>query len=256
MEDINQVFHQAQVEFIYMNASEASVEKLYDISYDLEMRNRNFDENYVLAQIYNILGKRISASKIIEFTLKEANSEQKHQLNKLVDDMSYKERFIINIYRDLREAKLIKSPSKLTVDDFVIQNTEIGGWADIKISDEFANIVILNKNLNTHDDVAIAVPHFSANQYFEQLIDYIEWLGDFKNDLLTFYTNNSFELKYFDVDQNWFDGLDVDSLVIEIDNKRNVFCEIVIYDYLKNNMGFRLEIENRIIKSIEYDPIL
>ncbi|MEN2489686.1 hypothetical protein AAYQ05_17920 [Flavobacterium sp. B11] len=43
---------------------------------------------------------------------------------------------------------------------------------------------------------------------------------------------------------------------ISIDENDNFNTEITLQDYLQNDFGFRLKIENFIIKQIEYDPIL
>ena len=78
-----------------------------------------------------------------------------------------------------------------------------------------------------------------------------------KEDLLIFY-NKLFndEGKIFNVGKSWYDGLNVGNLSIFIDKNSNFETEIILYDYIQNDFGFRLNIKNKEIRKIEYDPIL
>ena len=263
MENIFQAFINAKAEFVSSNASEKSIEKIYDIIYNLtKIEKLNFDENYTLAQAYYLVGHRFYASKIIEKSLiGNINKIQIEKLKKLQDKMYNQDVWEIKRYRDLRDAKTTKSPTILQLNDFVISKDR--NEYCIGISDKIRNIVILNKNVEIEDlgfneDRNIAFTQEEPSVFLLlKLIDYIQWIGQVKDDLLDFYNNFSFiEGKIDHVEQKWYDGLDVFDFFISVDDDGNFETYIILMDYLQNDYGFRLEIENKFFKSIEYDANL
>jgi len=260
MNNILQTFVNAKMEFIKSNASEKSIENIYDVIYALvKIENRNFDENYLLAQAYDFIGQNIDSSKIIEKSLlgntNEAEIEKLKELKHKIDNKNDEIRF--KRYRDLREARIVKEPTILSVNDFVVTKTNVNFI--IEITSKVENIVILNKNVKNEDDNCMAdsileptiEPDYTL---LLKLADYIKWLGELKDELIEFYNNSSIKVgKRKDVEQNWYDGLDVYRFWISIVNDGKFETEITIYDYLHYDTGFILTIENRTIKSIEYD---
>lgn len=266
MENLLQKFNDAKSEFINSNTTEKSVENLYDIIYLINgINEKKIDEDFILAQVYNLVGKNIDANKIIENRLIcTRNVDEIVKLKKLQKKISEEDIWHIKKYRDLRDSKIVKKPTKLNLNDFIISKTEAEYC--IGISSRFSNIVILNKNKENADiwkrgSYYIAFSQKEPTDFLlSKLSNYIEWIGQLKDDLLDFY-NNSFFGEVYDgklnnVGQQWYDGLDVFDFAVYIDNDENFETEIILLDYLQNEYGFRLEIENTTIKSIEYDANL
>jgi hypothetical protein len=264
MDNLTNQFTKAKNEFINSFGSEKSVENLYELIYLLKnIEEKCFNENYILAQIYNLVGKNISASKIIEKLLISDDADELQKLNELQSkiDSLYENHNKIKIYRDLRDSKIIKEPTKLNVEDFII-NKDNDGTYFVEISNRIKQIVVLNKYLENFDTYTKRIPNFifmekePNNSVLHSLVDYIVWLGKIKDELIVFYKKSSFRHQHYNVGQSWFDGLSVYDLNININQFNSFETEIIIHDYLQNDFGFRLEIENHTFKNIEYDPIL
>ncbi len=264
MDNLTNLFTKAKNQFLNLFGSEKSVENLYDIIYLLKnIDERTFNENYILAQVYNLVGKNILASKIIEKLLITDDADELQKLNELQSkiDSLYENHNKIKIYRDLRDSKTIKEPTKLSIEDFIIKRDNDGTYL-IEISHEIKQIVVLNKNLKNFDNYTKKIPCFIStekepnNDIMQSLIDYIVWLGQIKDELIVFYKKSSFRHQHYNVGQSWFDGLSVYDMYININQFNNFETEIILHDYLQNDFGFRLEIENQTFKNIEYDPIL
>ena len=263
MEKLTTRFINAKKEFLDSKASEKSVENLYDIIYFLkDIEDKNFEENYILAQIYFLLGEIIFAKKIINRALVNCNSFQKMKLKRLLFEIDkLDDNWNVKIYRDLRDSRLIKKPTILSIEDFIISKDKMEYC--IGISNKINSLVIINKNViiekrlfNEDNNIAFS-QNEPTNDLLVKLIEHIEWLGQIKDELLNFYNKDFFgEGKLNNVEQKWYDGLDISDLSIYIDKDNNFETEIIAYDYLQNDYGFRLEIENKNFKNIEYDPIL
>jgi hypothetical protein len=263
MENIFLKFINAKAEFIGSKASEKSVENLYDVLYLLvDIKERNFDEEYTLAKTYDLVGENIYASKIVEKLLtNNSNDVEIKKLKTLEQKIKNQNIWSRKLYRDLRDARIIKQPTKLNLEDFIISKDR--DEYCIEISDKFENIVILNKNVkneglrgNSNNYIAFANKE-PTDYLLNRLMDYIEWLGQVKNELLDFYNNSFFdEGKIYNVGQKWFDGLEVFDFWISIDVNDDFEGHLILHDYLQDDYGFRLEMENKTIKSIEYDAIL
>jgi hypothetical protein len=147
MENITEKFIYAKSKFLESNASEDSVEKLYDLIYFLkELKDITFEEKYILIKIYNLVGSGAISSRIIEESLKTSDPFQTIKLKNLQSEMRSENPWETKIYRDLRDSKIKKDSTKLVIEDFIISQ-EIYGNYSIKISDKIKNIVILNKNV-------------------------------------------------------------------------------------------------------------
>lgn len=257
-ENIVKLFIKAHSEFKESKKSDKSVENLYDLIYLLKDKNRNSEEDYILANIYNLLGDSWSALQIINDTIGTANNKIKQKLIKLKAEIDKQNIQIQHIkkYRDLRDAKLIKQPTILKKEDFIVSIDELAKSHLLKLTKTDKNVVLLNKNVKIGKDYFI-FSKIKPDEYIFFLIEeYIEWLGTLKDELLDFYNNNEFDYKVSKVGQDWFDGLKIWDINIEIDTEFSFLTTIFISDYQKNDFGFRLEIKNNVIRCIEYDPIL
>ncbi|URM37451.1 hypothetical protein [Flavobacterium anhuiense] len=263
MKNIIKEFVDAESEFLNSNGSEESVEKLYDIIYFLkDLKELTFDEEFILAKIYNMVGSSIFASKIIDKSLEKSNMNmiQMAKIKELQSEIKSRDIWNIKVYRDLRDSKIKKDPTKLIIEDFIISQTNSGSY-DVKISEKIKNIVILNKNVPNEPVWGVeACFVFSAKKpdtYILLLLsEYIIWLGQLKDEILDFYNGTDFRDKLRNVSIDWFDGLRILDFDISIDENDNFNTEITLQDYLQNDYGFRLKIENFIIKQIEYNPEL
>ncbi|WP_027388498.1 hypothetical protein [Chryseobacterium gregarium] len=233
-------------------ASTESVEKLFDLIYEMENIEKNLDETIMLCEIYNLIGLNIKTKRILdslELSTKEEKIKSEAQ-TKLDRDNNYKNtRFY---YRDLRESRIKKNLENLSVVDFVILNEgEV-----FKI--EFAKITqlnIFNKFIKTTDISIYSDVVLSENQ-LDILIYFFHWLSDCKKELIDFYNANKIENKINYVGNEWFDGLDIWDVIIEIKDGKEICCQILASDYFNHNLGFELEISNDSIICLQYNPEL
>lgn len=260
MEKLITRFINAQKEFIHSKGAEKSVENLYDIIYSLhESSERNGEENYILAESYHLVGENIYAAKIIESALLNAKGKDEQRLKSLQKKVDLQLKgWNTKQYRDLRDSRSVKKPTKLKIEDFIIEKDRDNSYR-IKISPDIKTIVILNKHLKNGDGFGdcYLFSHTAPDELLLlTLIDYIEWLGRIKQELLVFYNNSYITGKIDNAGQEWFDGLHVSDFLVSVDIEGNFKTQITLYDYLQNDFGFELEIENNTITDIEYDPHL
>ncbi len=254
MEDIVKLFIEANSEFKETKGSEKSVEKLCEIRNFLIHKERDFNESFILAQILDLLGDRSYAYTIIERSYGFANQNEKVKLKNLYDKIEKQVANNIKVYRDLRDSKKIKESTILEINDFIIIKDKDNNY-EIKISKSIEKIVILNKNIQNHE-LSIYTSIEPDDFVIELIIEHINWLSKMKDELLFFYNNTDFQEKLNNVGQSWFDGLEVSNVFITIKDNYIIDSSIIIYDYVQNDYGFNLEIENRDLKGIEYDGSL
>lgn len=228
-------------------ASTESVENVYDLIYEIENAEKNLDETLLLCDIYNLIGLNIKTNRILDSLPLTLKAEKKIKLDR--DDKYKNTRFY---YRDLREARITKDLTNLSVTDFVILSEE----EVFKV--EFAKIIqlnILNKYVKTKDIYIYSEPAPNKN-VLESLIYFFYWLSGCKKYLIDFYNINEIENKIQLANTEWFDGLDIMDVIIEIKEIEKICCQISICDYSNHNLGFELEIINDSIISILYNPDL
>ncbi|MDM1554941.1 hypothetical protein PYS58_03620 [Chryseobacterium indologenes] len=257
MENITRIFNDAHAEFKKSKASEQSVENLYNLIYLLQERNRDFEENFVLARLYKTIGNQIEAIKIIESVLINANKKESTLLKTLLSEIDQQNVSGVKHYRDLREAKLIKSSTQLFEDNILISEQDEGDCFRITISDTIKHIVIANKNLeNKEQNISIFVSNDLQKNieayWVYKFINQIEWLGNIKNELIDFYNGSDFENKSDRVGKVWFDGLDIMDLYIRIESDETIVSEITFSDYLLDDIGISFSFKDQTIENVEY----
>jgi hypothetical protein len=262
MKNITKEFKDAKVEFLKSNGSEKSVEKLYDIIYFLkDLKEPTFDEKFILAKIYNMVGSNIYASKIVKESLKTSGLFQTIKLKALASKIESQDIWNIKIYSDLRDSKIKKVPTKLSIEDLVV-SVDVDGSYCVGISAEVKNIVLLNKNFTNEDIWGDGEGYFIFSEkkpdvyLLESIIEYLIWLGQISDELLGFYNQANFRHKLLNVGENWFDGLSVFDFSVYIDENGDFNTEILLHDYIQNDFGFHLEIVNKDFKQIKYNPEL
>ncbi len=231
----------------YKRASDETVEALFDIIYELKKKERSDEENFVLADIYNLLDRDIDASRVLESFSPSSRKKQEKHAKKIIE-LKRKKKNNNFCYRDLREARIIKEPTKLSIGDFILERYD--DYTQVKIKDDIKRVVMFNKYIKNKEIPIFAIDNL---QKLDTIIDYITWLGACKEELITFYNQTKIEGKVDRADDDWFDGLDV--WVTDIVMKKNGMIEgaFAISDYLNYNYGFHLFIENKTITYIEYD---
>lgn len=131
MKNITKEFIDAESEFLNSNGSEKSVEKLYDLIYFLkDLKEPTFDEEFILSKIYNMVGSNIFASKIIDKSLEKSNMNmmQMAKIKELQSEINSRDIWNIKVYRDLRDSKIKKDPTKLIIEEFIISQTNRGSY--------------------------------------------------------------------------------------------------------------------------------
>lgn len=121
MTELTRNFNVLAQEFKKSNASKESINKLYDLVYELNGRDRNIEENYILASTHWLLGNRYEAEKILEKVLESCEGRQKERPLKLLQEILNENPNLIRkdrIYRDLRDAEKTKKAHTLSFDDF------------------------------------------------------------------------------------------------------------------------------------------
>ncbi|MDR6158056.1 hypothetical protein QF023_001572 [Chryseobacterium sp. SLBN-27] len=187
MTDQTRDFNILSQEFKKSNASKESINKLYDLVYELNGRKRNLEENYILASTHRLLGNRHEAKKILEKVLESCVGRQKERPLKLLQEIVHENKNFPRkdrIYRDLRDAKKIKKAPALSFDDFITRQDHEEFITSL--SGNVKNIVIFNKHVET-SSVNIFSKKIPDELFILNLIYYFEWLAGIKADLMAFY---------------------------------------------------------------------
>lgn len=243
-------FNTLVTKFKKSDASDESVEAIFDFIYLLEEKKRDHHETILLVEVYSLLGLHQKAYDLFlqlkthSFSSKETKKHQK-KLQELVKNTKLDTRFY---YRDLRQARIPKEATILTKNDFSVTLEEESHL--VKIHETINSIVVLNKYV-PNADIFISADELN----FNLIQSYIVWLGNCKQELIDFYNQHTFDHKIERVDEKWFHGLDVWDVEIEI-KEGSIYGNITITDYFNGNLGFHLETKDYSIYAIEYDPIL
>lgn len=256
MTDLTRDFNILSQEFKKSNASKESINKLYDLVYELNGRKRNLEENYILASTHRLLGNRHEAKKILEKVLESCVGRQKERPLKLLQEIVHENKNFPRkdrIYRDLRDAKKIKKAPALSFDDFITRQDHEEFITSL--SGNVKNIVIFNKHVET-SSVNIFSKKIPDELFILKLIYYFEWLSGIKADLMAFYEKTESDFKIGHDSAAWFDGLDIWGVDIIINDQGTIETDLLIQDYYNHNSGFCLSLREDVITDLEYDPIL
>lgn len=249
-------FIELSLEFKRTTVSVHTVHQLFDLTYDLQGKERSFEENYILAESYHLLGYRNKAEKILESVISTAGKKEKEKALKLILKLR-KGNPVVNVrekqYRDLREASEPKKQIRLSFDDFTVSREE--SMYRIAFSTRITKLVILNKNVQAGD-----IDIFSKIQPDEfillQLICHFEWLSGLEKELTAFYKTADSDYKPEKTDPDWFNGLDIWDILVEIDSQGIIYTQLLIQDYYNHDFGFCLTLQNQTITDLQYDPVL
>lgn len=255
------------LEFEKSGASAESINKLFDLLYELRKKNRSHQEQYILAKTLHLLGSHHEAERILESDESPVRSHRKREKErslKLLQEIRKENSSpfrTAKVYRDLREAASPKKISLLSLDDLkTLRYNNVHGNGNrttyqIAFSDSVKNIIVCNKNVITE-----WINVFSENQPDEflmmKLIFHFEWLAGIKKELTEFYRTADTGYKPEKTDPDWFNGLEVWDVMIDIDLENTIHTEILIADYYNNGYSLCLTVKDDSIIDLKYDPAL
>ncbi|MCV9933375.1 hypothetical protein OIU80_13875 [Flavobacterium sp. LS1R47] len=229
-------------EFRKSDASTESIEKLYDLLYELENANRTKQDDLVRSNTYALLGFHKSAYEVFKTVADLTNRKEATKMYVMEEKAkSHKDNFII---KDIRKYREKKEQPKLELSDFVASKKTKNKF---KIANK--NIVIFNK-LTEKEKVSVYLPNEHIEGYLDKIIDYINWLSNCKTELIDFYNN---ECNEDTANENWYDTLEVYSTRIIIEDSRDIFCSISGGDDFYQDHLLDIEITNSTITSMIYN---
>lgn len=222
------------------NASTESVEKLYDLLYELENANRTKQDDLVLSNVYSLLGFHKSAFEVFKEVADLNNRKEVTKLYVMEEkSKSHKNNFII---KDIRKYREKKEQPKLELSDFVKSKSN-----DNKFKITNKNSIVFNK---LTDKVSVYLPNGHIENYLDEIINYINWLGNCKKELIDFYNKENDEDRAND---DWYDTLVVYRTQIVIEESGAVFCSISGGDDFYQDHLLDIEIINHTIMSMNYN---
>lgn len=218
-----------------------SADCLYDLLYELEaIANRSKQENAVLSNTYSLLGFHQSAYEIFKAIADKNNRKDSSRLFTMKEKAhSHKNTFIV---KDIRKLKQKLKQPKYELSDFVAAGDKI-------FSIKKEGIIIFNKIIE-NNKVSIELPDNNIDTYSAQITDYLNWLGDCRQELISFYNNEGYEVK---ADDNWYYTLEVYSAKIIVGKNRSLRSEISGGDSFREDHLLDIETDGKAISSMDYD---
>lgn len=233
-----------------------SAESLFDIMYELEESNKDEDQNYLLSLIYYELGLKWKCRKFID-SYKSSNqlggSNKWHQLSNKVENLFELNRFELVEFSDLRMAKKRNISPPLSIDDFIFNEDEY--FIRISMKPSSNNIIVLNKKVLNDEIEFSAEKHSSIINIIGKINSHFSWINNFDKELIGYYNDNYKDilklfgrLDYGKADDEWYDGLRVESVGLHYNSDDRLEGTYIIYDYYNMNSGFYIDtLDNSII---------
>ncbi|WDF64291.1 hypothetical protein [Flavobacterium sp. KACC 22763] len=257
-------FHKHKKGSLY-NATK-SAESLFDIMYELENYSKDQNQSYLLAKIYYELGWKWECRKFIKTHL---SSNKLNYLNKLkwkyllnkVEDLFKVSHYELIEYRDLRTAKKRNLPQTLLRNDFIF-NEEVY-FIIVSIKSDFNDIILLNKKV-LNEEVEFSIEKESSIiKFIEKTNSHLSWINNSHKDLINYYNENYQQilssigrLDYGKANDEWYDGLRVDSVGFHYNSNEKLEGFYTIYDYYNMNSGFHIDTLDNSIVDLYYNTDL
>ncbi|MDP8033926.1 hypothetical protein QJU43_05965 [Pasteurella atlantica] len=238
-------------EFRKSKRSNESIEKLYDLLYELEKRERNEQEHKILSYIYSLLEYHQSAYEIYKPLVDLKDKKDIAYLYKLQSKAkSHGNNFKI---KDIRKYRRKIEQVNLSLDDFKFDSKFTFRFcADANKYLIVKNIIIFNKILKAKNFELWVYENNTLENSIEKIIDYIIWLGNCKNELIDFYNLKMAE-DTEQADNNWFDTLDIYGLRISLSETGNISAFISVGDTFFEDHILDIEIDDKNIVDMNYD---
>lgn len=228
-------------------------EEVFDNIYALEKNPLTENDQFSLIQLYLLVGHLYKAEQLTQTLLQTTESKKRKTYEKKRNELLQlrKAPQLPIQYKDLRNARLEKEPNLYTKEDF-IQQDEGDDTFSLYLKEAHQFSVILNKHVKC-SDITLFFKSESALHHIDDVLEYLYWISDAKEELIEFYNNHHFEYKYpTPVDEEWYHGLDpFDGITIEMDTNGELSSSLLISDYY-NQLGFELQTIGQAIASIEY----
>lgn len=233
-------------DFRKSKASAKSVEKLYDLLYDLESSSRTKNDNLTLSNVYSLLGFHQSAYEVFK-SVTDLNDKKTTSKLYVMEEKakSHKNNFVI---KDVRKFRQKNGQTKLLATDFLVSETEENKF---KIVDK--DIIIFNKVLKNEKVEIFIYGNHQIEDYASKIIDYIFWLGDCKSELIAFYNSELSEDIQEDANDDWYDTFEVFGVRVIVGQNGNLYAEISIGDDLVPDHILDIEIEEQKLTGMNYD---
>lgn len=231
-------------DFRKSNASVQSIENLYDFLYELQQKERNKEEDFILCNIYFLLGYYQSAYEIFE---KIADKNNPKEVSKLYvwreKSISHKDNFFI---KDVRKLKTKKAQPKLKRSDFQKYKTN-------SYQLKSKNIVIFNQSVSSEDFTITLNENINFDDFFDEILKYLNWLSDAKTPLIKFYNKNISPLTEQIADEDWYATLEVYSASLWVDSSGMIYGEIATGDQIDPDHILDISTENQKITKMSFD---
>jgi hypothetical protein len=243
-----------------------SAEALFDVMYKLEASNKDENQSYLLAQIYYELGWKWESEKFIKnyISTNKLNFliklKWQHLLTK-VEDLFELGHFELVQFRDLRTAKKRNVPPPLLESDFIFK--EEVNFIIINIKPDFDDAILLNKKVVNDEVEFSAEKQSSITNFIEKTNSHICWTNNIAEELIDYYNDNYqnilgsiHRLDYGRADEEWYDGLRVDSAAFHYNSDEQLEGFYTIYDYYNMNSGFHIDTLDNSIVELYYNTDL
>lgn len=232
-------------EFRKSNAGRESVEKLYDLCYELEKIERTKSDDLILSNIYSLLGFHQSAYEVFQVAADLTDRKNIAKLYVMEEKAkSHKNNFII---KDIRKYRDRKDPVRLDLTDFIRSETEEDKFEILN-----KNMVVFNKTLKD-GKIEIYLPDRPIETCADRIIKYIAWLSDCKSELIDFYNHQNNSCAVGQADEDWYDTLEIFSVSITMGQSTDIFADISVGDDLSPDHILDIETTNQTITTMSYD---
>jgi hypothetical protein len=229
-------------EFRKSNGSKESVEKMYDLLYELESIEKNKQESLVLSNVYILLGFHRSAFETFKEAADSKNTKDTSKLYVLEQKAkSHENNFII---KDLRKLRGKKEKVQLVLSDFSQSKKD-----EKKFKIKNKNIVVFNKVLEK-GKFSIYLPNNHIEAYFDKIVEHINWLSNCKNELIDFYNKEQYDSQ-IRADLDWYDTLELYRVLIII-NDDGTFTSVTAGDDFYRDHLLDIELSGNKITSMNY----
>ncbi|SHF24388.1 hypothetical protein [Pedobacter caeni] len=232
-------------QFRKSNADKESVEKLYDLYYELEKIERTKSDDLILSNIYSLLGFHQSAYEVFQAAADLTDRKSVAKLYVMEEKAkSHKNNFII---KDIRKYRDRKEQIRLDLTDFIRSAAD-----EVKYEILNKNLVVFNKTLKD-GKIEIYLPDRPVEIYADRIIKYIVWLSDCKSELIHFYNHQNNSCAEGQADEDWYDTLEIFSVRVTIGQSTDIFADISVGDDLSPDHILDIETTNQTITAMSYD---
>ncbi|WP_109833102.1 hypothetical protein [Reichenbachiella versicolor] len=242
--DYHKDYNEFSNEFRRSDASRDSVEKLYDLLYELQEIDKTQSESLILSNIYSLLGFHQSAYDVFAATADLSIRKNKAKFQVMKDKASsHKDTFVIKDIRKLKE-KLI--PIEVSIEDFILSSQSSNSFKLIE-----KEVIIFNKKLG-HQRLEIQTPNDKLEKHFDAVLTQLRWLADCKEDLIRYYNSHLSEQVQGKADEDWYYTLEVYRVKITVGDGGNVYSDITCADINEDHI-LDIETDGETIYSMSFD---